>query len=198
MDRRSLEYQLEQVSESLQKDPDNAQLQNLSAKLKSLLEHLSTTTTTTATKREPSRIQEPGQTSGGSSSKLIIKFKVGDACEARRREDQRWLEAIIQSVSPDRTTCTVKFLSAGQADAQHCGANELRPARRDSSTIITGESTTTANTADTSSTTGKSGATGPVRRKHTLKEHHQKKEAEQAAKQQSWQSFKQKFSNKKY
>lgn len=77
--------------------------------------------------------------------------------------------------------------------------NEPTSAARSSNTVIESSSAykrapQTAPVAPTK--TEPRSSTGPVRRKHTLAEHTQKKEAEHAAKQQGWQSFQQKFGGK--
>lgn len=186
MDVRTLEFQLEQVRSQLKASPENAGLKALESKLTALIE----------LNKETEKEAEPLTSLPPPPPPKLIDLRVGDLCEAKKVEGDggSWWEATVQSVAADKLSCTVVF--TGVADAQHCTSRMIK---RHSSTTKKFQladpkppvkPTTAPNPA---SKPTEMPATGPVRRKHTKAEHDQKKEAEHAAKQQSWQSFKQKI-----
>lgn len=194
---RALEYQLEQASASLRADPTNERLRALETKLKALIQMSSA-----GSDSDPDAEEAAARPAAVEPVKTV-EVAAGELCEARlQREGGGWWEATVQSVSPDRLSCTVIFTGGS---AQHCAANmvkrhhpqytkrlsrpEKRPERPQQPACAPPPPPPPASAPP-------GGGTGPVRRKHTLKEHQQKKEAEHAAKQDSWRSFSQKMNKK--
>lgn len=178
MDLRALEFQHEQVSSQLIADPNNASLQALAKKLEALIKMTKDV--------EPPKPQ-PKLAPKALVPKLV-ELAVGDLCEAKYEADGGWWEAKVQSVVPDKSSCTVIF--TGMAGTQHCSPHMLR--KHSGSTKKYQELPKKPSVPVPVSaipSTSKPAASSTGKRKHTLAEHRQKKEAEHAAKQQNWQSF---------
>jgi phosphoserine aminotransferase len=110
-DYKTFEFQLQQVQKQLESDPKNESLQKLEKKLQRLLE-LSKS------------LSQESQAAGDQSAQnaASINLAAGDQCDAKNKGV--WQEAVIQSVSQDKRTCTVVFV--GSAETCHCKAEEIR------------------------------------------------------------------------
>jgi len=183
---QTYQYQLDQVNNALEDDPENEKLQNLAHKLKDLISLVSMSTPTEASV-EP----QPGATNV-SAAKHLSKFKVGDLVEARFQKDGQWYEATVQSISLDRNLATVIY--SGSTDTQHCQAKEIR-IRTENSIKRPSESTQQPQKPHKQARTEPEVALG-AKRKHTKQEHDQKKEAEHKEKQDSWKKFNAKIGRK--
>ncbi len=178
-DLRTLEFQLAQVTSSLKKDPNNPSLFALEKKLKSLIELCQESdeeTEEVAMKKEEPVVRK-------------VELRAGERCEARHRDDNLWWEATVQSISPDQMECTVIF--SGILESQNCTPPMVRPYLQAKKRSAPSEKP-----ASKSSVEQKVEQASAKKRKHTLAEHHAKKDAEHAAKQQSWQTFQKKLTKK--
>jgi len=197
---RALEFQLDQVKSQLATSPNNAGLKVMAEKLAKLIEMskeepVETFTVPTEKKLGLADSAKKSNTSHANSAEKTIKFAVGHICEAKDEEEGGWREALVHSVALDRLSCKVIF--EGDSRVQQCTyemIRSLRPSPMTASSETPKEFKPIVPHPPPPPQASKTApSTGPVRRKHTKAEHDQKKEAEQATKQQHWQSFKQKL-----
>lgn len=180
-------FQLEQLEERIQKNPNNENLQKIRVKLQNLI-----------------KLTEEAEAKRSLSTQTALQKKSqksllpGDCCEALDPSSFKWYEATIQSVEEARFT----VIFAGTCEAQHCSINEIRPLRPDSAkrkpvenNVQQNKSLLNPKKVKDANSVPKIGAS--KRNKPSKAEYIQKKEDEHRAKQESWQKFTQKFGTNK-
>jgi hypothetical protein len=185
---KTYKFQLDQVREQLVRDPENASLKEVERKLQRLIDLASS-----FVKEQPplTATPKPLPKVAAKRHEKVIELVAGDACEVKA--DGKWFEAIIQSVSGDRHSCTVLF--TGTAEAQHCTVEEVR--KHDPLTAKRRPPVESAVQRPSHVNPDSRVPQPPAKKKGTKAEYIQKKEEEQRQKQESWQSFQMRLKGKR-
>ncbi|RKP16806.1 hypothetical protein ROZALSC1DRAFT_31336 [Rozella allomycis CSF55] len=180
-DLKNYEYQLDQVSKSLELDPDNAELLDLKTSLLQVIE---------LTKQLlPSAPKENSSSVPRENKKIKnADFKVGDIIEARYSADGRWYEATIQTMAADRSIFTVLF--NGYDDTQNVTSKDIRPLSKQALERRKAmQEERKKNPVAAAAPDADTKKQGTVKKKSTYMSYIKSKEKEHAQKQQSWQKF---------
>jgi hypothetical protein len=185
------EFQLSQVAAALQADPENEGLLDLKSKLEELIKVTQKVESKVIAKEPPPesfqkaeekphlRAEEDSKqrADGLSNIEKAKSFSIGDLIQARWSEDNKFYDARIEAIQPNGL-CTVTFIEYGSTEMVKPDAIRQK--------LDDDESTKKDHAKKR-----KAQAQGPERKKKkaTFEERIAKKEAEQAAKQSSWQQF---------
>jgi survival of motor neuron-related-splicing factor 30 len=178
-------FQLEQVQNLLESDPNNQNLLFLKEKIERLLKVLERNSND-----DIQRSRESGKIGDHAIGDSIPVFNIGDMVEAKYHKDNQWWEAKIQSLASDRSMFTVLF--TGFPDPQHCSPKEVRLHNPSSTRVRPNKIIHHAKRPIIPSKE----IINPKRNKATKQEYLEKKETEQREKQESWKSFQQKIKKK--
>ncbi|KXS15924.1 hypothetical protein M427DRAFT_56229 [Gonapodya prolifera JEL478] len=134
-DVEEYQYQLDTVTEALEKDPTNPELLKLKTDLQDLIALLGpkpaaggAQTASSGTKRNQDFDEEDGEEADEAGS---TRFRVGQTVSARFSTDNKWYDAVIEDVNVDssgRETYRVKYNGYGNSEDR--SADDLRASKR--------------------------------------------------------------------
>ncbi|KAJ3342732.1 hypothetical protein HDU93_001304 [Gonapodya sp. JEL0774] len=136
-DVEEYQYQLDTVTEALEKDPNNAELLKLKTDLQDLIALLGpksraggAATTTSGTKRGLEDDEEDADSEEGGELETT-RYRVGQTVSAKYSLDGKWYDAVVEDVSMDssgRGVYKVKY--SGYGNTEERSADDLRAAKR--------------------------------------------------------------------
>lgn len=199
-DPRVLRYELEQIRQRLLSDPENIKLLDLEKKAQRLLDlAIKVQSAGNMTSSQPSNksiendllARKRGKTMAQESRALTRQWNVGDPCECLNNEDAKWYEAMVQSLSADRSHATIVF--TGTAEARHCLLKEIRPKSPSSKRKPIKSTALVPGLAGPTTPIGRPPiSNAPKKPSASRTERERRKEEEMQVKQAEWQRFAQK------